>query len=386
MSERKDQPIRVLQVLGGTNLGGAESRVMDLYRSMDRTRVQFDFAVHTAEKGFFEEEIRALGGNIYVLPRFRGYNLPAYRRAWKLFFAEHPGYAFVHGHMTSTASVYLPAAKRAGVPVTAAHARSAGVDGGLKGVLTRLMRLPLWKRADYCLAASALAGEAVFGKKAVKQGKVIVLPNAIAASKYAYDPVKREKLRAELGVGDGLVLGHVGRFHPCKNHGFLVEVFAQVCAQKPDSYLLLLGEGGGMEAIRQKARELGAEDRVLFLGNRADVQDYYQAMDLFVFPSFYEGLPGTVLEAQTAGLPCLISDRITPEVCVTELAKRLPLEKGAAAWAKEALEAANISCRESRIGQIRESGFDTQRQAALMQRFYETGTLPGELTGNGAAG
>lgn len=220
MSERKDQPIRVLQVLGGTNLGGAESRVMDLYRSMDRTRVQFDFAVHTAEKGFFDDEIRALGGNIYALPRFRGYNLPAYRRAWKLFFAEHPGYAFVHGHMTSTASVYLPAAKRAGVPVTAAHARSAGVDGGLKGVLTRLMRLPLWKRADYCLAASALAGEAVFGKKAVKQGKVIVLPNAIAASKYAYDPVKREKLRAELGVGDGLVLGHVGRFHPCKNHGF----------------------------------------------------------------------------------------------------------------------------------------------------------------------
>lgn len=381
MVGKTDDPIRVLQVLGGTNLGGAESRVMDLYRSMDRTRVQFDFAVHTTQKGFFDEEIRELGGKIYALPRFNGYNLWAYRKAWKRFFEEHPGYAFVHGHMTSTASVYLPAAKRSGVPVTAAHARSAGVDGGLKGVLTRVMRLPLWKRADYCLAASALAGEAVFGKKAVRQGKVIVLPNAIAASKYAYDPVRREKLRAELGVGNALVLGHVGRFHPCKNHGFLLEVFVEVCRRKPDSYLILLGEGGGMEEIRQRARESGVEDRVLFLGNRANVQDYYQAMDLFVFPSFYEGLPGTVLEAQTAGLPCLISDRITPEVCVTDLAKRLALEEGAAVWAEEILTAAQRDCRKSRLEQIRESGFDTQRQAAFMQQFYETGTLPREFAG-----
>ena len=384
MKKKEEQTVRVLQVLGGTGLGGAESRVMDLYRSIDRTRIQFDFAVHTTQKGFFDDEIRALGGNIYALPRFQGYNLFAYRKAWKRFFAEHAGYAFVHGHMTSTASVYLPLAKQAGVPVTAAHARSAGVDGGLKGILTRLMRLPLWKRTDYCLAASGLAGEAVFGKKAVEQGKVIVLPNAISASKYAYDPEKREKLRAELGVGNAFVIGHVGRFHPCKNHAFLIEIFGKVCEKKPDSRLLLLGEGSGMESIRQKACELGVEDRILFLGNRANVQDYYQAMDMFVFPSFYEGLPGTVLEAQTAGLPCLISDRITQEVCVTGLVKRLALEADAQLWAEEALEASEAVSRKSRLEEIRESGFDTERQAALMQRFYETGRLPEELVGREA--
>lgn len=139
-----------------------------------------------------------------------------------------------------------------------------------------------------------------------------------------------------------------------------------------------------MESIRQKACGLGVEDRVLFLGNRANVQDYYQAMDMFVFPSFYEGLPGTVLEAQTAGLPCLISDRITQEVCVTELVKRLALEADAQLWAEQVLEASEAVSRKSRLEEIRESGFDTERQAALMQQFYETGRLPGELAGREA--
>ena len=153
--------IRVLQVLGGTNLGGAESRVMDLYRNMDRDRIQFDFAVHGQQQGYFDEEIRKLGGRIYRLPRFVGANWTAYRKAWRVFFASHPGYACVHGHMTSTASIYLPEAKRAGVPLTIAHARSAGVDAGPKGWLTRQLRRSLWKRADVCLAASKEAGRAL---------------------------------------------------------------------------------------------------------------------------------------------------------------------------------------------------------------------------------
>lgn len=368
------EPIRVLQVLGGTNLGGAESRVMDLYRNMDRTGIQFDFAVHTRDKGFFDEEITALGGRIYRLPRFVGYNLLSYRKAWKRFFAAHPGYACVHGHMTSTASLYLPLAKKAGVKITAAHARSAGVDGGLKGMLTRLLRYPLWRRADYCLAASAPAGEAVFGKKAVRLGKVRVLPNAIEADKYAYDPVRRQEMRTRLSLKEAFVLGHVGRFHPCKNHGFLMEVFAAVCEKHPDSRLLLLGEGSGMEEIRKKAEELGVLDRVDFLGNRANVADYYQAMDCFVFPSLYEGLPGTVLEAQAAGLPCVVSDAVTKEVGITDLVAFLPLSAFRKDWAETVLKKAE-GPRKDRTEQIRQSGFDVKTQAAFMQRFYETGEL-----------
>ena len=148
----------MLQVLGGTSLGGAESRVMDSYRHLDRSRIQFDFCVHSQEEGFFDKEIESLGGHIYRVPRFQVVNWLAYRNAWKDLFREHPGYVAVHGHMTSTASIYLPIAKAAGVPLTIAHARSAGVDPGLKGVMTRFLRRNLGKKADVCLTCSRLAG------------------------------------------------------------------------------------------------------------------------------------------------------------------------------------------------------------------------------------
>lgn len=369
------EPIRVLQVLGGTGLGGAESRVMDLYRNMDRTKVQFDFAVHTEKKGFFDAEIEALGGRIYRLPRFRFYNWYGYQHAWNAFFAAHPGYACVHGHMTSTASIYLPIAKKAGVGLTLAHARSAGVDDGVKGWLTCKLRDRLADRADYCLAASALAGKAVFGQEAWQEGRVHVLPNAIQTARFCYDPIKREQLRDELALRGAFVAGHVGRFHPCKNHGFLLEVFAAVCKENPNSRLLLLGEGGGMDAVKEKAKALGVADRTLFLGNRENVADYYQAMDCFVFPSLYEGFPGTVLEAQTTGLPCVIADTITREVGLTELVHYLPLSASPKQWAGQVL-AARETKRCGRADRICRCGYDAALQASYMQQFYETGKLP----------
>lgn len=372
------EPIRVLQVLGGTGLGGAESRVMDLYRSVDRTRVQFDFAVHNAKRDHFDDEIEALGGHIYRLPRFRIYNWPAYRRAWKLFFAEHPGYACVHGHMTSTASIYLPVAKKAGVLRTVAHARSAGVDGGLKGKLTRLMRRNLWKKADFCFACSALAGEAVFGEKAQKKGLVHVIPNAIAVEKFAYDSAKREEMRSRLNVQERFVVGHVGRFNPMKNHLFLLEIFAQIKKERKDAALLLLGEGGGMDAAKERAQQLGIGDCVFFLGNQENVADYYQAMDFLVFPSLYEGMPGTVLEAQAAGLPCLIADTITAEVKVTKLVQTMSLDAAAQKWARNVIgrmeklsETGEI--RHSGVEELKKAGFDVNDQARRMTAFYEKG-------------
>ena len=161
----RTNPVRVLNVLGTTNLGGAESRVMELYRALDRERVQFDFLVHTDQEGQYSGEIRRLGGRIYHVPRFRVYNILAYRRALCRFFGEHSEFAAVHGHMTSTASIYLPIAKRAGVPVTIAHARSAGVNRGIRGLATRVIRYPLKYRADYCFTCSAEAGEAVYGRQ-----------------------------------------------------------------------------------------------------------------------------------------------------------------------------------------------------------------------------
>ena len=189
------EPIRVLHVLGGLSIGGAESRIMDLYRNMDRKKIQFDFLIHTTEKQHFEEEVTKLGGKIYRVPRFKVYNWFSYEKALKQFFSHHKEFRAVHGHMTSTASIYLPIAKKAGIPITIAHSRSAGVDGGIKGVVTKILRRSLKHKADYCLACSKEAGEAVFGKKWVEQGKVQVIPNAIETEKYVYDIKAREDMR-----------------------------------------------------------------------------------------------------------------------------------------------------------------------------------------------
>lgn len=362
--------MRVLQVLGGTGLGGAESRVMDSYRHIDRNRIQFDFAVHTEDEGFFDGEIERLGGHIYRFPRFRVINWPAYRRAWKDFFKEHPDYQAVHGHMTSTASIYLPIAKKAGVPLTIAHARSAGVDPGLKGRMTRFLRRNLGKKADMCLTCSQLAGEAVFGKEMWDAGRVRIIPNAIDAADFACDEKIRARMRRRLQIPeDAFVIGHVGRFGHMKNHVFLLEVFAAVNKKLPGTRLLLVGEGGLMEQVKEKAAALGVLEQVIFTGNQGKVSDYYQAMDFFVFPSLFEGLPGSVIEAQACGLRCLVSDSVTPEVLITKLAEAKSLSEGSDAWAENVLLRKDYQ-REQMEQAVRAAGFDVSDQVKLLEKIY----------------
>lgn len=370
------QPVRILHILGNTQLGGAESRIMDLYRHMDRSVVQFDFVVHSKEEGYFNEEIRKLGGRIFRVPRFRVLNYFSYCRAWKKLLQEHRDadgrseFHMIQGHMTSTAAIYLPIARKCGIETTIAHARSAGVDKGLKGILTRFLRRNLSKKADYLFTCSELAGISVFGKKAVEQGRTRFLPNAIDCQKFAPDPLVREKIRRELGIEKCYVIGHVGRFHHAKNHEYLLRVFAELVKRKTRDYvLLLLGEGSGMEDIRILSRELGIGDKVYFLGNKSNVNDYYQAMDYFVYPSRFEGMPGTIVEAQTAGLRCLMSDTICKEVIATELVTTRSIREDPGLWADEIEQHLQYQ-RSSRVDEMKELGFDVHGQAVLMTDFY----------------
>lgn len=173
------EPIRVLHVLGGLSLGGAESRIMDLYRNIDREKLQFDFLVHSAAEEHFDKEILSLGGRIYRVPRFKVYNWFGYKKALKQFFSAHKEFRAVHGHMTSTASIYLPIAKKEGIPITIAHSRSAGVPGGLKGVVTKWLRKSLKYKADYCLACSKEAGKRFTGKNGYKKEKWKLSPTLL---------------------------------------------------------------------------------------------------------------------------------------------------------------------------------------------------------------
>lgn len=379
MTNQKTQnPIRVLHVLGTTNLGGAESRIMELYRCIDRSKVQFDFLVHTTEEGHYSKEIRELGGKIYSLPRFKVVNLAEYKKAIRQFFKEHQEFVAVQGHMTSTASIYLPIAKKENPSVvTIAHARSAGVDKGAKGYVTKLLRSSLKHKADYCFTCSEEAGIAVFGKKWVEQGNVWTIPNAIDAKRFQYNEVVRKEVREELGIQDKFVIGHVGRFGFMKNHTYLVDIFAELCKSREDMALVLIGKGEEEATIHDKLKALGIEDKVLFLGNKFDVERYYQAFDYFVFPSTFEGLPGSVVEAQAAGLHCLISDRITREVALTDLVSYRSIEEEPKLWAEEILKNAREAfLRKDMQEAIAKKDFDVNTQAARMEEFYRTGQNP----------
>lgn len=392
-------PIHVLHVLGGVGLGGAESRIMDLYRQMDREEIQFDFLVHASalkngfgevqtdsgvlkqdgkndecvrKSQFYDGEILSMGGHIYVLPKFKVYNYFSYRRAAKDFFAAHREFRVVQGHMTSTAGIYLPIAKKAGIPVTVAHARNAGVVKGPKGLATRFFRRGLAKKADYCFACSTLAGQDVFGEEAMKAGKVKIIHNAVDVDRFTYNEKVRQETRAQLGISDELVLGHVGRFEYQKNHPYLLDVFAAVCRERPDACLLLLGDGEDRASMEEKSRQLGVADRVHFLGNRRDAERFYQAMDIFLLPSFFEGLPGVLVEAQAAGLRCLVSDTVTREAKATDLVTYLGIGEPPAQWAKEILKQADYERRDT-AQEMRAAGFDVRTQAEGYNHFYLTG-------------
>ena len=364
--------IRVLHVLGTLGLGGAECRIIDLYRNMDRDRIQFDFLVHCSadktgkksptsdelmavrEPDYFDNSVEKLGGRIFCLPRFTGTNLADYKAATKRFFAQHQnGWKVVQGHITSTAAIYLPIAKKSGIPICIAHARSAGVDNGIKGLATKLFRTPLHKEGvtDFNFACSKEAGVAVFGQDLMDMGKVRVIPNAIDIRKFTYNEDTRNKIRSELGVSNALVIGHVGSFRYAKNHEFLLNVFAQICRLLDNDdlnqysimhgmrvKLLMLGQGPLMNDMKKLADKLHIYDRCIFAGNKSNASDYYQAMDYFCFPSRYEGLPGSVVEAQAAGLQCLVSDQVTPEVAVTELVSMRSINSEPRDWARKILD------------------------------------------------
>ena len=371
-----EKPVRVLHVLGTTCLGGAESRIMDLYRHIDRDKIQFDFLIHTPKEGFFDKEIKKLGGNIFYLPPFRVYNYFTYKKACKEFFSKHKEFQVVQGHMTSTASIYLPIAKKAGIPVTVAHARSAGVDKGLKGFLTKLLRKNLYKRCDYMFSCSDLASRAVFGDKPYEANQVIFVPNAVDIKEFLWDEQVRTKIRREYGLEDSFVIGHVGRFHYAKNHEFILEIFAEFCRKNERARLFLLGDGPLKQEMEARADELGITPKVIFAGNQNPIAPFYQAMDVFLFPSRFEGMPGTVVEAQAAGVPCLIADTITSQVKVTELVTFQSLEQKAEVWAGqlERLIEENAIQKEKEAD-LSKTNYDVNHQVKQYEQFYLTGDV-----------
>lgn len=320
------EPVRVLQIIGIACNGGVESVILNYYRHIDKSKVQFDFVVHKNPSENFVKEVKKGGGRLYeVTPYMK--NVFAF--TYEIYRIIRDGrYEIVHSNMNSLSGFPLFAAWLAGAKVRILHNHTTDTKAeGMRTVLKRVLRPFARMFANKCWACSELAAKWMYGEKAVDAGKITIIPNAIDLKKFAFNQEKREKLRNQLGIKDELVIGHVGRFMKQKNHDFLIDVFAAVVKEKPDAKLLLIGEGSLENKIKAKVARLSLENNVLFLGVRSDVADLYNVMDIFVLPSFYEGLPVVGVEAQANGLKCLFSDRVTKETKLSPSAEFLSLDE-----------------------------------------------------------
>ena len=356
-------PIRILHIVTYMGRGGLESMLMNYYRYMDRNQVQFDFLVHRDFEADYDQEILSLGGRIHHISRLVPWSRD-YRQELKAFFKAHPEYRIVHVHQDCLSSVALQCARECGIPVRIAHAHSSSAVKNIKYPIKLHYRKKISRYATDLFACNETAGKWMFCGEPFQ-----VLNNAVDASRYSFDPEKREKIRAELGIGDQLAVGHVGRFRTEKNHTFLVDVFAALVKQHPDSVLLLAGDGDLQPTIEEKVQKLGLAERVRFLGTCSNVPELLQAMDVFVFPSLYEGLPVTMVEAQAAGVPCVISDQVPTECILTDLVIRKSLQESAEGWAEDILKQQN-PVHENTFDRICNAGFDITENAQKLQEFY----------------
>ena len=357
-------PIRILHIVTYMGRGGLETMLMNYYRKIDRSRVQFDFLVHRDFEADYDAEILSLGGKIHRLPQLNPFS-KAYLTALDHFFASHTEYRIVHCHLDCMAGIPLKYAKKHGVPVRIAHSHSSNQTKDLKYPMKLYFKRNIRKFATDLFACSAEAGKWMFGTANFR-----VLNNAIDAADYAFDAEVRAEVRKEFGIADdAFVIGHVGRFAPPKNHSFLAEVLAEAVKTNENATGLLVGDGELRSATEEKIKDLGIAEHVVFTGVRSDVNRLLQAMDVFVFPSIYEGLPVSLVEAQAAGLPCLISDKVPIECKKTELVTQIPLTLGAAGWAEAVLEASRQP-RGSTLEAIKAAGFDIEENAAFLTNFY----------------
>ncbi len=387
-----DGVVRVLHMIASLDIGGSQSMVMNIYRNIDRSKVQFDFIVDHPEQMYFAEEIKKLGGKIFVLHTFRLINIGEVRKAWASFFRKHPEYKILHSHSRSYASLYLPIAKKYGVK-TIIHSHSTSNGKGAKAIIKNIMQYPLRFQADYYMACSEEAGEWLFGKRVLKKNNFYIIKNAIDAKRFIYCLNKRRAVRCEFGLDDNtFVLGALGRVILPKNPAFIIEVFRKLKEWKVDSKLLFVGDGDLLDDMKHKTMDYGLSGDVIFTGARDDADRMLCAMDCYIFPSLWEGLGISLIEAQASGLRCLCSENIPREAIFTDLVKVLPLGKGSEVWAGYIADTAGQKCagntdciedgldmdealgmryrRENQYATVVKAGYDIGENIAFMQKFY----------------
>lgn len=361
-----EEPIRIAQIIGKWVGGGVESVVMNYYRNIDKNKIQFDFICDSDSTDIPYEEIEKLGGKVILIPPYQ--KMLKYHKELKRILKNNQ-YKIVHSHINTLSVFPLFATKRAGVPVRIAHSHSTTNKKEFKRNILKLLLRPLSKIfATNYMCCSELAGRWLFGNKAYNQGKVYLLNNAIDIEKFIFNEKVRNEIREELNIDENtLVIGHIGRFVETKNHNFLIDVFKSFSDQNKNAILLLIGKGPLQDEIKEKVKKLNLVNNVKFIGQRTDIEKFYQAFDIFVLPSLYEGLGMTLIEAQISGLKCIASNYVPKEAEIIKNKVEF-LDFNIDKWVQECM---NIKCDNRKIKTDQIKNYNIEYKAKELEKIYQ---------------
>ena len=366
--------IRVIHFVDRIGRGGTQAVLYDWLNNIDRSKIQFDFLVFMDGQKEFEEKFKELGCNIFQISKLQIRSIPKFMSELDCFFQKHK-YDIAHGHSKSKNLFFLYAAKKNGIAMRIAHSHNTQFQK--MAFIGELMKPFLKLVATDYYACSDVAGTWLFGKKAYSQGRIKIIKNGVNTAKFKYDDEVRTQYRESLGLVNNIVYGHVGKYMEQKNHVFLLDIFSEIYRLQPSAKLLLIGGGEDavVNVVNQKIENLGIKDAVIQLGLRSDVPNLMQAMDVFLLPSLYEGLPVVGVEAQTAGLPLLLSDTITREVGLLESTQYMSLNQTAEEWACEAIRLSETQpVNRTQAGQmVYNQGYDSQLVARYIEHCYIEG-------------
>ena len=362
---------KVLQVLGGLGRGGIETFIMNVYRSIDRSQIQFDFLLRT-KGGDYEAEARSLGAEIFIMGE-RNTGVIRYYHSLDVFFKERARfYDAIHVHASSLSNIeVLYFAKKHGIQTRILHSHSSSISGSKLHFITHLCFKPFVKYlATFYIGCSKKAIDWMFSGTGV-YNKVVLLPNGIDVEEYRLNLQTRAFIRAELGLNDdNIIIGHVGRFVWIKNHKFIIDVFKHIITLNDKARLVLVGDGPLFQEIQSYISKSNLEGKVILLGQRRDISAVLQAFDVFLMPSFYEGLPVSLVEAQSSGLLIIGSDTISPDADLTGCIRFIPLSRNSQFWAEYTLKEADGYIRKDHIDELKSKGFDIKTTARCLTQIY----------------
>ena len=356
---------RVLQVVAVMNQGGAENMIMNYYRAADKSKIQFDFLVHYPKRGFFDDEIEKMGGHIYRAMPIRPWNYSKYFKWLDSFFKEHHDYVAIHSHIQENSGLVFKYAVKYGIKIRIANSHIADLGIDYKYLFRQFGKYYLNKYVTDRFACGKEAGNFLYGNK-----DFYVFKNAIKVDNFVFNTVKRNEERTILNIPkDAIVIGHVGRFNPQKNHTFLIDIFKEIYSKNNKAVLVMVGDGGLRNSIEDKVKSCGLSGSVYFLGLRSNVHEIMQAFDVLLFPSLDEGLPVSIIEAQASGLQCILSDTIDKDTDVTGNCRFVSLSTSIAEWADITLKSAQ-AIREDNTLKIQAAGYDVTKNIEWLTNFY----------------